>query len=144
MALSNNLLYLLLLYAVLDKENRISTTTGLLVALGVMLYGTCRTAINACCNNTNPCNNTSTCSTNANPFQTINNIFWRKKSTDLSVLFICFIIFFYIQPIQDLHRLVRKCKQAKNPYLQRYQNICLHQTRTQVDYWGRLHCHQEI
>lgn len=50
MMLSGNLLYLLLLYAVLDKEDRISPTTGILIALGIMLYGTCRTAINACCN----------------------------------------------------------------------------------------------
>ena len=61
MMLSGNLLYLLLLYAVLDKEDRISPTTGILIALGIMLYGTCRTAINACCNNPrqghNHCNN---------------------------------------------------------------------------------------
>lgn len=49
MSLSDNLLYLLLLYAVLDKEDRISPTTGILVALGVMLFGYCRSALNACC-----------------------------------------------------------------------------------------------
>jgi len=92
MMLSNNLLYLLLLYAVLDKENRITTTTGLLIALGIILYGTCRTAINTCCNNNlvnnncgfnnhgrNNCNNFScngsfATATNT-PFQTINNLF---------------------------------------------------------------------
>lgn len=57
MMLSNNLLYLLLLYAVLDKENRLSTTAGLLAALAIMLYGSCRTAINVCCNNPRQGNN---------------------------------------------------------------------------------------
>lgn len=39
MRISSNLLYLLLLYAVLDKNNRISVTTGLLIAGGIMLFG---------------------------------------------------------------------------------------------------------
>ena len=51
MSLSNNLLYLLLLYAVLDNDNRLSTTTGILLALGIMLFGCCNRAINACCGN---------------------------------------------------------------------------------------------
>ena len=92
MMLSNNLLYLLLLYAVLDKEDRISPTTGILIALGIMLYGTCRTAINACCNsprNTH-CNNANynnanfanynnanynNCNPGCNNFWAINNLF---------------------------------------------------------------------
>lgn len=79
MNLSGNLLYLLLLYAVLDKDNRLSTTSGLLVALAIMLYGTCRTAINVCCNNQrNNCNANNNCGINnfaGNPFQSINNLF---------------------------------------------------------------------
>ena len=81
MMLSGNLLYLLLLYAVLDTEDRLSPTTGLLIALGIMLYGTCRTAINACCNNSRQgnypnCNN-SNCNSNfnQNAFWSANNLF---------------------------------------------------------------------
>ena len=44
MRITSNLLYLLLLYAVLDKGNRLSVTTGLLAAVGIMLFG-------LCCNN---------------------------------------------------------------------------------------------
>ncbi len=40
MTISQNLLYLLLLYCVLDKD-RFSTTTALLLALGIMLFGYC-------------------------------------------------------------------------------------------------------
>lgn len=47
MNIGNNLLYLLLLYAVLDKDNKLSTTTGLLIAVGIMVFS-------ACCN---PCGN---------------------------------------------------------------------------------------
>ena len=77
MSLSNNLLYLLLLYAVLDNDNRLSTTTGILLALGIMLFGCCNRAINACCGN--GCDNnfrtsTTTPTTTTNPFGTVNNI----------------------------------------------------------------------
>ena len=77
MSLSNNLLYLLLLYAVLDNDNRLSTTTGILLALGIMLFGCCNRAINACCEN--GCDNnfrtsTTTTTTTTNPFRTVNNI----------------------------------------------------------------------
>lgn len=37
MQLTNNLLYLLLLFAVLDKDNRLNVTNGILIALGLML-----------------------------------------------------------------------------------------------------------
>ena len=81
--LTSNLLYLLLLYAVLDKENRLSTTTGLLAALGIILYGTCRTAINTCCNNQQQANynNANFANQNCNPgcnqntFWAVNNLF---------------------------------------------------------------------
>lgn len=78
--LTSNLLYLLLLYAVLDKENRLSTTTGLLAALGIILYGTCRTAINTCCNqqsNYNNANFANNCNPNCNQntFWAVNNLF---------------------------------------------------------------------
>ena len=79
MMLSGNLLYLLLLYAVLDKENRLSTTAGLLAALAIMLYGTCRSAINVCCNNhgQTPYNANANCNTNcnSNAFWAMNNLF---------------------------------------------------------------------
>lgn len=38
---NSNLLYLLLLYAVLDKEGKLGTTTGLLIAVGVMVCAGC-------------------------------------------------------------------------------------------------------
>ena len=77
MSLSNNLLYFLLVYAVLDNDNRLSTTTGILLALGIMLFGCCNRAINACCGN--GCDNnfrtsTTTTTTTTNPFRTVNNI----------------------------------------------------------------------
>ena len=77
MSLSNNLLYLLLLYAVLDNDNRLSTTTGILLALGIMLFGCCNRAINACCGNgfdNNFRTSTTTTTTTTNPFRTVNNI----------------------------------------------------------------------
>ena len=77
MSLSNNLLYLLLLYAVLDNDNRLSTTTGILLALGIMLFGCCNRAINACCGNgcdSNFRTPTTTTTTTTNPFRTVNNI----------------------------------------------------------------------
>ena len=73
MSLSNNLLYLLLLYAVLDNDNRLSSTTGILLALGIMLFGCCNKAINACCGN-NFQSSAATTTTTTNPFQTVNNI----------------------------------------------------------------------
>ena len=37
MSLTNDLLYLLLLYAVLDESGKLTTTTGILIAVGIML-----------------------------------------------------------------------------------------------------------
>ena len=80
MSISNNLLYLLLLYSVLDDSNKLSTTNGILLALGIMLFGYFRNVMEACwlnrCNGNNNNNNftTTTTTTTTNPFQTINNI----------------------------------------------------------------------
>ena len=41
MTLSQNLLYLLLLYSVVDKNNKLSPTTTLLTAVGLMLFEHC-------------------------------------------------------------------------------------------------------
>ena len=38
MAFTNDLLYLLLLYAVLDDSNTLTTTTGVLIGAGIMLF----------------------------------------------------------------------------------------------------------
>lgn len=48
MNISNSLLYLLLLYAVLDRGNKLSLTTGLVLAFVIMLFN-CYS--NRCCNN---------------------------------------------------------------------------------------------
>lgn len=72
MGITSNLLYLLLLYAVLDKDGKLSVSTGLLLALGIIV------ATN-CCNNNN--NNNSCCcqrqsfGNNFNPFGAFNNNF---------------------------------------------------------------------
>lgn len=55
MNIGNNLLYLLLLYAVLDKNNKLSVTTGLLIAIGIMVFGAC---CNPCANRFNGANQT--------------------------------------------------------------------------------------
>lgn len=66
MTLSQNLLYLLLLYAVLDKCNTLSLTTALIIAFGIMLL-TCYKN-NLCCGNNNFFN------TSSNGFSSVNNI----------------------------------------------------------------------
>ena len=38
MNITGSLLYLLLLYAVLDKNNKLSTTTGLVIAFVILLF----------------------------------------------------------------------------------------------------------
>ncbi len=53
MTLSQNLLYLLLLYAVLDKGNTLSLTTGVLIGAGILLFNCYNTRTNCC--NTNRC-----------------------------------------------------------------------------------------
>ena len=49
MNLTTSLLYLLLLYAVLDKDGKLSLNTGLLIAFGILLLN-CYFG-NRCCNN---------------------------------------------------------------------------------------------
>lgn len=49
MTLTQNLLYLLLLYAVLDHNNKLSLTTGLVIAFAIMLFN-CYYG-KGCCNN---------------------------------------------------------------------------------------------
>lgn len=60
--ITNNLLYLLLLFAVLDKDGRLTTTSGLLIAISLMLLRPCinrcqdeperRGSFDDCCNRT--------------------------------------------------------------------------------------------
>ena len=54
MGISSNLLYLLLLYAVLDKEGKLGTSTGLLLGIGIMVATNClnnnNNGNNGCCN----------------------------------------------------------------------------------------------
>ena len=61
MGTTNNLLYLLLLYAVLDKDGKLSTSTGLLIALGVLV------CTSGCLNGGN--NQCSNYRNNFNPYQ---------------------------------------------------------------------------
>ncbi len=69
MSFSQNLLYLLLLYAVLDRGNKLSLNTGLIVAFVILLFN-CYFG-NRCCNGTNGSNTTTI--SNGNPFSLINN-----------------------------------------------------------------------
>lgn len=57
MTLTQNLLYLLLLYAVLDHNNNLSLTTGLVIAFAIMLFN-CYYG-KRCCNNQLSQNNNS-------------------------------------------------------------------------------------
>lgn len=52
MNITRSLLYLLLLYAVLDKDNKLSLTTGLTIAFVIML-------LNCCFGNNLGCGNTA-------------------------------------------------------------------------------------
>ena len=67
MSFSQNLLYLLLLYAVLDRGNKLSLNTGLIVAFVILLFN-CYFG-NRCCNGTT----TTSTLNNGNPFSLINN-----------------------------------------------------------------------
>ena len=62
MNLTTGLLYLLLLYAVLDKEGKLSLTTGLIVAFAILLFN-CYFG-NRCCNGTTTTTTTTTSSGN--------------------------------------------------------------------------------
>ncbi len=64
MNLTQSLLYLLLLYAVLDKNNKLSITTGLLIAFGILL-------LNCYCSRS--CNRgNNAVSSEGNPFLSLN------------------------------------------------------------------------
>ena len=69
MSFSQNLLYLLLLYAVLDRGNKLSLTTGLVLACAILLFN--------CYFGNRCCNGTTTTTTNTinggNPFSLVNN-----------------------------------------------------------------------
>ena len=73
MNITTSLLYLLLLYAVLDKDNKLSLTTGLIVAFVILLLNCWFN--NRCCNNSNNGLTTTTTTTttgNGNIFNTLN------------------------------------------------------------------------
>ena len=70
MNITTSLLYLLLLYAVLDKDNKLSLTTGLIIAFVILLLN-CWFA-NRCCNNNSSTTTTTTTTTGSNFFSTLN------------------------------------------------------------------------
>ena len=65
MNLTTSLLYLLLLYAVLDKDGKLSLNTGLVIAFGILLFN-CYFG-NRCCSG-----NTTTTTTTNNIFSSLN------------------------------------------------------------------------
>lgn len=65
MNLTNSLLYLLLLYAVLDKDNKLSLTTGLVIAFIILLIN-CYLSNRCCCGNNNLNGGTTTTTTTTN------------------------------------------------------------------------------
>ena len=70
MNITTSLLYLLLLYAVLDKDNKLSLTTGLIIAFVILLVNCWFTR---CCNNGNTTTTTTTTTTNGTSiFNTLN------------------------------------------------------------------------
>ena len=73
MNITTSLLYLLLLYAVLDKDNKLSLTTGLIIAFVILLLNCWFN--NRCCNNNGingSTTTTTTTTTGANIFNTLN------------------------------------------------------------------------
>ena len=72
MNITTSLLYLLLLYAVLDKDNKLSLTTGLIIAFVILLFQCWFT--NRCCNSGNTTTTTTTTTTDSNSsiFNTLN------------------------------------------------------------------------
>lgn len=69
MNITTSLLYLLLLYAVLDKDGKLSLTTGLIIAFIILLLN-CYWS-NRCCNNGSTTTTTTT-TTGNNVFTTLN------------------------------------------------------------------------
>lgn len=73
MNITTSLLYLLLLYAVLDKDNKLSLTNGLIIAFVILLLNCWFNS--RCCNGSNSGNLTTTTTTttsNGNIFNTLN------------------------------------------------------------------------
>lgn len=71
MNITTSLLYLLLLYAVLDKDNKLSLTTGLIIAFVILLLN-CWFNNRCCNNNNNGLTTTTTTTTTGNIFNTLN------------------------------------------------------------------------
>ena len=69
MNITTSLLYLLLLYAVLDKDNKLSLTTGLIIAFVILLLN-CWVCNRFCNNGTTT--TTTTTTTGSNIFNTLN------------------------------------------------------------------------
>lgn len=61
MNITTSLLYLLLLYAVLDKDGKLSLTTGLIIAFVILLLN-CY-FVNRCCNGNSSTSTTTTTTT---------------------------------------------------------------------------------
>ena len=70
MNITTSLLYLLLLYAVLDKDNKLSLTTGLIIAFVILLLNCYYN--NRCCGNDTTTTTTTTTTNGTNIFSTIN------------------------------------------------------------------------
>ena len=70
MNITTSLLYLLLLYAVLDKDNKLSLTTGLIIAFVILLLNCYYN--NRCCGNDTTTTTTTTTTNGTNFFSTIN------------------------------------------------------------------------
>ena len=68
MNFTTSLLYLLLLYAVLDKDGKLSLTTGLIIAFAILLFN-CHLN-NRCCNGSTT--TTTTTTSTGNVFNTLN------------------------------------------------------------------------
>ena len=70
MNITTSLLYLLLLYAVLDKDNKLSLTTGLIIAFVILLLNCWFN--NRCCNNNTTTTTTTTTTNGTSIFNTLN------------------------------------------------------------------------
>ena len=69
MNITTSLLYLLLLYAVLDKDNKLSLTNGLVIAFVILLFNCW---FNRCCNNNTTTTTTTTTTNGSSIFNTLN------------------------------------------------------------------------
>ena len=70
MNITTSLLYLLLLYAVLDKDNKLSLTTGLIIAFVILLLNCWFNS--RCCNNNTTTTTTTTTTNGTSIFNTLN------------------------------------------------------------------------